>query len=254
MTQPVAMITGGGRQRVGYVIAKSLAEAGYAIALHYHSSGESAKLSRNEFLELGVRCEIFQADLAIESDIQAMCSRVIETFGHVDVLVTTASIWGPTRLEELTGEHLRRNFEINTLGTFLTVRHIGLQMVSQTAGGSIVTIGDWAIERPYADYAAYLVSKGAIPTLTRCLAVELGERNPKVRVNCIHPGPVMLPPHTTPEERETLTAATLTKNVDEPQCMARAVRFFVDNDFVTGVCLPVDGGRTIYSQESHERG
>jgi pteridine reductase len=65
-------------------------------------------------------------------------------------------------------------------------------MVAQPEGGSIVNIGDWAIARPYLNYAAYFPSKGAIPTLTRTFAVELGTRNPRVRVNAILPGPVLL--------------------------------------------------------------
>ena len=60
-------------------------------------------------------------------------------------------------------------------------------MVKQPEGGAIVTLGDWATARPYRDYAAYFVSKGAVPTLSRELAVELGQRNQFVRVNCIDP-------------------------------------------------------------------
>ena len=57
---------------------------------------------------------------------------------------------------------------MNTLATFLCVQQAGLAMVRQPTGGCIVTLGDWAIARPYVNYAAYFPSKGAIPTLTRC--------------------------------------------------------------------------------------
>ncbi|MFP6667044.1 MAG: SDR family oxidoreductase, partial [Pirellulales bacterium] len=85
------------------------------------------------------------------------------------------------------------HFDVNTLGTFLCCQHVGLQMVSQDHGGAIVNIGDWAVTRPYGDYAAYFPSKGAIPALTRTFAVELARRNPHVRVNAVLPGPVALP-------------------------------------------------------------
>src|SRR5207253_1069499 len=112
---------------------------------------------------------------------------------------------------------------------------------------NIVTIGDWAVARPYLDYATYFAAKGAIPTLTRMFAVELGTRNPKVRVNCIQPGPVMMPPDLpTPERREAI-ASTLVKHEGSPRNVAQAVLAFIDNDFVTGACLPVDGGRTVYA-------
>ena len=79
------------------------------------------------------------------------------------------------------------------------------------------------------------------------MAVELGTRNPAVRVNCILPGPVMLPPDLPAAEKEQAIAATLVKREGRPENIAQAVLFFLDNDFVTGVCLPVDGGRSIYA-------
>ena len=158
---------------------------------------------------------------------------------------TAAAVWEPKPLESVTADDVRRQFEINTLGTFLCCQRAGLLMVEQPEGGAIVTIGDWATARPYPGYAAYFPSKGAIPTLTRCLAVELARRNPKVRVNCILPGPVMLPEDLPEEERHEAMAGTLLHRLGSPENIAHAVVFLVENDFVTGVCLPVDGGRTI---------
>jgi pteridine reductase len=86
--------------------------------------------------------------------------------------------------------------------------------------------------------------------LARTFAVELGSRNPAVRVNCILPGPVMLPPYLPAEERAHAINATLVKREGKPENIAQAVLFFVDNDFVTGTCLPVDGGRTIFAPDS----
>ena len=122
-------------------------------------------------------------------------------------------------------------------------------MVKQTEGGCIVNMGDWAEARPYLNYAAYFTSKGAITALTRSLAVELGTRNPRVRVNCVMPGPVMMPPDLPAEERRQSIKGTLVKREGRPENIAQAVLFFLDNDFVTGTCLPVDGGRTIYAPE-----
>jgi pteridine reductase len=118
-------------------------------------------------------------------------------------------------------------------------------MAGQPEGGVIVTIGDWAFARPYPNYAAYFVSKGTIPTITRMMAVELSLRNPAVRVNCILPGPVMLPEDLSQAEVKGAIAGTLLKRAGSPENIAHAVLFLVENDFVTGVCLPVDGGRTI---------
>ena len=177
-----------------------------------------------------------------------MIDQTLATFGRLDTLVNCAATWRSKRLEEVTAADVRHYFETNTLATFLCSQQAGLAMVRQPEGGCIVTIGDWAIARPYLNYAAYFPSKGAIPTLTRCLAVELGSRNPAVRVNCILPGPVLLPPELPEAERRQAINATLVKREGRPENIAQAVLFFLDNDFVTGVCLPVDGGRTVFAR------
>jgi pteridine reductase len=131
------------------------------------------------------------------------------------------------------------------LATFLCCQLAGAVMVEQPEGGAIVTIGDWATVRPYRNYAAYFAGKGAIPTISRTFAVELAQRNPAVRVNCILPGPVMPPDNLSEHEVKGAVAGTLLKRLGSAENVAHAVLFLVENDYVTGVCLPVDGGRTI---------
>ena len=249
----VALVTGSGRKRIGNVIAHSLAEAGYSIALHYHSSKASAEETVSTIRTTGVQCEAYQADVRDETQVDAMFAAVHADFGQIDLLVTTAAVWTPTPLEELTAQNFQNEFDVNVLGTFLCARRAGLQMASQPEGGSIVTIGDWAIERPYLNHTAYFASKGAIPTLTKTLAVELASRNPKVRVNCIQPGPVMLPPEFSQSEQRKRIESTLVKQADDPRTVANAVLFFAENEFVTGTALPVDGGRTIFAGEEGSR-
>jgi pteridine reductase len=243
----VALVTGAGKRRVGWHVADALAGRGYALAIHYHSSAAEAAETLASFAARGVQALGVQADLVDEQAVAGMVRQTLEHFGRLDVLVNTAATWKSKRLEDVTAADVRHYFETNTLATFLCCQQAGLAMVRQAEGGCIVTFGDWAIERPYLNYAAYFPSKGAIPTLTRCLAVELGTRNPRVRVNCILPGPVMLPPGLPEAERREAINATLVKREGSPQHVAQAVLALVENDFITGVCLPVDGGRTIYA-------
>jgi pteridine reductase len=241
----IALVTGSGKRRVGNAVAGELAAHGYSIALHYNRSAEVALLTTKHLQNQGVAVEAFQADVSDQAQVDRLFERIMNRFGRLDVLVTASAIWESKSLEEVTAEDVRRHFEINSLGTFLCCRRAGLIMVKQPEGGSIVTIGDWAVERPYANYAAYFVSKGAIPTLTRMMAVELSRRNPAVRVNCILPGPVMLPEDLSQAEVKGAVAGTLVKRAGRPENVAKAVLHLVENDFITGVCLPVDGGRTI---------
>lgn len=247
--QRVALVTGSGARRVGATIAEALAERGFALAIHYRTSAREAEQAVTEWGRRGVSAMAVPADLTQESAVRAMIDQVLHRFGRIDVLVNSAAIWERKPLEEVTAADVRKHFETNTLGTFLCAQHAGLAMVRQPEGGLIVNIGDWAEVRPYLHYAAYFPSKGAVSTLTRCLAVELAHRNPKVRVNCVLPGPVMLPPDLPEDEKRQAIAATLVKREGSPRHVALAVLSFLDNDFVTGVCLPVDGGRTVYAPE-----
>jgi pteridine reductase len=241
----VALITGGGKKRVGFHIALALAKHGYDVAIHHHSSPPDDALK--ELRAVGVRAEAFRADLADEQATRAMVDAVVAAFGRIDVLVNAAAIWERKTLEETRGSDVQKHFAANTLGSFITCQQVGLLMTGQKEGGVLINIGDWATVRPYSGYAAYFPSKGGVEVMTRAFAVELAQRNPKVRVNAILPGPVMLPPDLAQEERDEAIAATLVKREGSPEHVAHAALFLIENDFVTGVCLPVDGGRTVYA-------
>jgi pteridine reductase len=244
-TTKVALVTGSGKRRVGATVADALAQRGFAIAVHYRRSAVEAAQTVKSLEGHGVAAAAFAADLTDEKQARGLIDGVISHFGRIDVLVNCAAAWQSKRFEDVTAADVRHYFDTNTLSTFLCSQLAGLAMVRQPEGGSIVTIGDWAIERPYLNYSAYFPSKGAIPALTRCLAVELAARNPNVRVNCILPGPVMFPPDLPEAERRAAIDATLVKREGRPENIAQAVLHFVENDFVTGACLTVDGGRTI---------
>ena len=245
-TGRVALVTGGAR-RIGASVVRALADRGYSVAIHANRAlSEAREMARLLELE-GVPSLAVTANMREEGPVRAMVHRVADHFGRIDALVTCASIWNPTALEDVTAEDLRAHYDINCVGTFVTAQEAGAVMVQQASGGAIVTLGDWAIARPYLDYSAYFPSKGAIPSMTRSLAVEFASRNPQVRVNCVMPGPVLLPPDLSAEEREHVIAGTLVKREGSPEHVAHAGLFLLENDFVTGVCLPVDGGRKINS-------
>ena len=243
----VALVTGSGKKRVGFHVAAALAERGYGVGIHYHTSAQDAAETVDAFRRQGADAHAFQADLADEAAIKELVQRTLAHFGRLDVLVNCAAIWRPVRLEDVTAEELRRNFDVNVLGTFLCAQQVGLAMVQQEQGGCIVNFGDWAETRPYVNYAGYFASKGAIPALTRCLAIEFGTRNPRVRVNCILPGPVLFQPDLPAAEVQQAVGATLLQRAGTPAHVAQAVLYLIDNDFVTGSCMTVDGGRSVYA-------
>lgn len=242
----VALVTGAGR-RVGNVIARTLAARGYRLALHVHTSLAEGEATAAAIRAAGGEAIVVPAELRDEQAVRTMVAKVRSHFGRIDTLVNSAAIWKPKSLEDVSAADVREHFEINTLGTFLCCQQVGLAMVAQPTGGAIVNLGDWAIQRPYLNYAAYFPSKGTIPTLTRDFAVELAHRNPRIRVNAVLPGPVLLRSDLPAAERQASLDGTLLKREGTPEEVAHAVVFLLENEFVTGVCLNVDGGRAIAS-------
>lgn len=253
--QPVALVTGSGAPRVGREIAVQLAQLGCRIGLHANNSLAEAEKAANA-IRNNLNTEVIVTAGSLENP--SVPNQLVEEthgeFGRIDILINSAAIWRPTKLEAITAEEIRRYFEINALASFLCARAAGMKMADQPTGGSIINIGDWATVRPYLDHAAYFPSKGAVEAMTRSLAVELAQRNPRIRVNCIQPGPVMLADDVSASDAKRIAASTLVGRVGTPQHLAHAVQFICENDFVTGVCLPVDGGRSIYAPDGMQVG
>lgn len=250
--QPIAFVTGSGAPRVGRQIASHLAALGYGLAIHANTSVRGAEELAAELHASHPHSPlpfVVVGDLSDATNAQSLVQQVVEQFGRLDVLVNSAAIWHPTPLEEVTVAEVRQYFEINATSSFIAAQTAGLQMVQQPQGGSIINIGDWAVVRPYLNHAAYFPSKGAVAAMTRSLAVEFGHRNPRVRVNCILPGPVLLSDDLSDEQRAAVANSTLVRRVGSPHHVAHAVQFLIENDFVTGVCLPVDGGRSIFAED-----
>jgi pteridine reductase len=239
--QPVALVTGGA-VRVGQAIVRELSARGYRVAVHANTSLDRAQQLVEELGNAGSEAAAFGAELRDEDATRAMIDRVRRHFGRLDALVNSAAIWSPTPLEVTAADDLRRFFDVNAVGTFICCQHAGQIMAAQQHGGAIVNICDWAIQRPYRDYAAYFVSKATIPTMTRLFAVELA---PRVRVNAVLPGPVLMPESVSEAERRRAVEGTLLGRAGRPDNVAHAVAFLLENDYITGVCLPVDGGRTL---------
>lgn len=252
-SSPVVWITGSGAHRVGRSVAQHFARQKYRVALHALRSTAEATQVADAWTQQGTECMVTRGDVSDMDAMQQSVDEIVARFGRLDVTVHCAAIWDWKSLETTTADDVRRQFEVNTLGSYAVARTAGLQMVRQQSGGAIVLLGDWAVARPYCDFSAYFVGKGAIETMVRSMAVELATRNPSVRVNGILPGPVMLDPSIDPEQAERIREACLLKRHGSPEHVASAAFFLATHEFITGTCLPVDGGRTIWSGYETDR-
>lgn len=232
----------GGARRIGREIALGLARKGVEILLHYHTSEDDAKETASQIRAAGAGCDLFQADLSKSADILAMTEAIYKKKKAVHILVNSASSFYKTPFNTVTEADWDRLMAANLKGPFLLSKEIGNRMFAQSAAGKIVNIADWSGLRPYRDYAPYCVSKGGLVTLTKTLARDLA---PKVTANAVAPGPVLAPPDMSEEEKKAIAHTTALERWGSPEDIANAVIFLLDNDFINGTVLVVDGGRSI---------
>ncbi len=250
LENPVALVTGSGSARVGRCIAERFRDAGFRVILHAHRSTAETQQVVESWLANGFTAGLVVGDVSDERQVAQWRAQVESQFGRLDVLVNSAAIWEPMNLEDVKARDFEHFFRVNALGTALMNQQFGLLMTGQDSGGAIINIGDWSTIRPYRDFAAYFPSKSAVVSITQLMAVELATRNPHVRVNAILPGPVLLADEVSVERRQRIIAECLLKREGTPGDVAQAAIFLATSPFVTGVCLPVDGGRTIYAGTS----
>ncbi len=251
---PVVFVTGSAARRVGRSIVERFLREGFAVVVHSHRapSGPSQIEMEQWLQQQGTQYLWLYGSVDDEPTVQRWVEEIVTRFGRLDVVVHSAATWESKSLEETSRADVQRSIDVNLIGSFLVAKYAGLAMCQQESGGSLLLIGDWATQRPYRDFAAYFMSKGAIPTLVRTMAVELASRNPKMRVNGILPGPVLLCDGTDDSIEAKVREQSLLKRLGQASDIADAAFFLAMQPFTTGVCLPIDGGRTIHSPQDDE--
>ncbi|MGL4512917.1 MAG: SDR family NAD(P)-dependent oxidoreductase [Lacipirellulaceae bacterium] len=245
LERPVALVTGGAK-RVGRAIVEELARRGFSVAIHARESIDDAHWLADELAaEHGAECLALHADLADCAAREGLVPAVLARFGRIDVTVLCAAAWPKAPLEGVTSDDVRRVLEVNTVAPLMLARSAGLAMCDQQQGGVVVLLGDAATAHdgtPPVGAAAYHASKAAIPGLVRALAVELAQRNRLVRAVGVLPGPVLCGDDESPEREAFVRGQSLVGTVGRAEHVAHAVAMLVENPFVNGVSLPVDGG------------
>ncbi len=239
LTGKTALVTGASK-RVGRAIALALAKKGAQLVLHYNTSKDEAQKTSAEIAALGVKCRMIQADLSKPADIEKMVSE-LKKDAKIDILVNSASLYFKTPVESADEKQWDTLMDVNLKAPYLLSLAIGREM-AKGPGGKIVNIADWSGFRPYKDFMAYCAAKGGLITLTKSLARDFA---PKVSCNAVAPGPVLAPPDMDDKEKEAIAKTTALGRWGKPEDVANAVVFLAENDFVNGIVLVVDGGRSI---------
>ena len=244
----VAIVTGGASGFGKGIVKKFLNEGAKVVIadINYESAKSYADTFGNSALALKV-------DVSKEIDVKNMIKKVLLKFSKIDILVQNAAIGMKPKLLIDTSEELFDNlFRINVKSIYLGAKNIVPQFIKQKSGGNIVNIVSTAAIRPRPGLAVYNATKGALVPMTKALALEVAEH--KIRVNGICPVAGETPmlkeflgdqdPNSNYERfKSTIPLGRLAEPID----VANACLFLSSEEanFITGVMLEVDGGRTI---------
>ncbi len=229
----------GGAHRLGRAIGLRLAEAGANVAFTYLASAAAAEKTQRDLEQRGARVLALRADAADEAQMSRVIARVQRGFGGIDLFVANAGVFRRTPLASATPADWDDMLRLNFATCRVPAERIGALMRKQ-GHGAIVALGDVAALQPWADYVPYCVAKRAVVALAMQLARRLA---PQVRVNVIAPGPVLMPADFPAAARRSEIRRTLLRREGCGEDIAAAVQYLAEADYVTGVVLPVDGGR-----------
>ena len=242
----VALVTGGAR-RLGRAMALALARAGQDVAIHYNGSAAEAEQTATEARALGVRAEIFAADLLDLDAAETLVPRVTDRMGALSVLVNNASIFEHDTIATATRDSWDRHLGSNLRAPFILSQAFAAQAPRADRSGSepvaralIVNMIDQRVLKPTPEFLTYAIAKSALWDLTRMLGQALA---PDIRVNAIGPGPTLQGARQSASHFARQRAATVLGRGANPQDITAALGFFLDSPGVTGQFLAIDGGQ-----------
>lgn len=230
-----AIITGGSK-RIGRSIALTLAELGYDIALHYNRSRKDALNTQAKIRDFGVKCEIFKADLSDPSQASGLIKDVKKKMPGLELLVNNASVFKEKRFLDVKEKDFDNEFNINFKSPFF----LSQQFAKNVSGGMIINLLDARVSKIHTAHFVYNLTKNSLMHLTLMLAKELG---PEIRVNAICPGPVLPAPGENIRQLKKIAAKTPLKKIGDTSYINSGVKYLVENKFITGEMLFIDGGQ-----------
>jgi len=251
-----AIVTGAS-SGIGKAVAIALGHAGADVLVNYVSGPADAEAVAEEIRRCGAKAVIHRADVANESDVQAMFEKARAEFGTVDILVNNAGIQKDAPFHELSLAQWQRVIDVNLTGQFLCSREAvrefkrrGVRKEVSCAAGKIICISSVHEVIPWAGHVNYAASKGGVMLMMKSIAQEVAPW--RIRVNSVGPGAIRTPINTeawgTREAYDALLKLIPYKRIGEADEIGRAAVWLAsdESDYVTGTTLFVDGGMTLY--------
>lgn len=235
-----ALITGSAK-RIGRDMALELAKKGYDIVISYHRSAADALALQQEIItKYAVQCELFSCDLQDVAQAQGLMDFALEKFPHLQLLVNNASIFNKSKFLD-DGDEFYHNLNLHVISPLI----LSKAFAKNVTKGQIINMVDKNIARYDTHYFYYLLSKKILAEFTKMLSLELA---PAIRVNAIAPGFIL---NSVNEQNpsEDLLQKTIKRipvqHKGDVTNILQALHFLLENDFVTGQILFIDGGASL---------
>jgi NAD(P)-dependent dehydrogenase (short-subunit alcohol dehydrogenase family) len=234
-----ALITGGAR-RLGRAITETLARSGFAVAIHYNrSAGEAEDLAASLRAEGAGEAVALRADLAREAEVETLVARAEAALGPIGVLVNNASVFERDEWQDVTRESWDGHMEPNLRAPFLLTQRMASR-VPREKRGVVINMIDQRVWSLTPHFVSYTISKSALWTLTRTMALALA---PQIRVVGIGPGPAVPSPRQTEADFARQCASVPLKHGTSPAEIGEAVMAILSLPSLTGQMLALDGGQ-----------
>lgn len=234
-SRAAALVTAGAK-RIGRVLSLRLAQMGYDIALHYNSSKNDAEQTATEIRALGKECVLLNADLRKHDELAKLMQQAFESFPKLNVLVNNASIWTPKSLIDSSYEDFRENFQVHVEAPYFLIR----DFARKVSDGCVINILDSNVTKATTAHFPYLLSKKTLYELTLLAATELA---PKIRVNAIAPGAVLVPEDERKEKYSAKFGDNPLNRPGSPEEVADTLEFLVKSKHITGECIFLSAGK-----------
>ena len=232
-----ALITGGAT-RVGRALTLALAGAGANVFVHYNSSAGPAEETAADVEALGVTVAIGSANLSDPAATSGLIADASAALGPISILINSASGFPKDSLADATLDGFRAAIDLTLTSPILLTQAFAAALPADMEG-AVVNVTDVKTHRPYLDHFSYVVAKGGIDTFTRAAARALA---PRIRVNAVALGVILPPPGEDDFYAEKLASKIPMKRVGGTAPVAAAMVALVENDFITGEIVRVDGG------------
>ncbi|MGL4603707.1 MAG: pteridine reductase [Iodobacter sp.] len=243
MQQKVVLITGGAK-RVGAGLARYLHARGWRVLLHYRLSVTEAQQLADELNAVRPgSVALAQLDLLDTGRLPELVAAAIAAFGRLDAVVNNASSFFPTPMGSFSEAAWLDLLGSNLKAPLFLAQAAAAEL--KKTGGVIVSIADIHADRPYKNHTIYTIAKAGLVAMTKSLARDLA---PLVRVNAVAPGANIWPDGESvfdDAERERILATIPLGRNGTPEDLAQAIHFLLEAPYLTGVILPVDGGRSV---------